>query len=90
MTLSSEWVSEWVSDYCLTPSNVSVISWRKQVTFWLDGDDDDDDDICFVVEQLAAGDSSLKQQSVGKHVAPLKHIILIPSQQVFTIYLLQV
>ena len=27
--------------------------------------------------------SSLKQQSVGRHVAPLGHIILIPSQPVF-------
>ena len=27
--------------------------------------------------------SSLKQQSAGRHVAPLRHIILIPSQQVF-------
>ena len=26
--------------------------------------------------------NSLKQQSVGKHVAPLRHIILILSQQV--------
>jgi hypothetical protein len=27
-------------------------------------------------------DSSLKQQSTDRHVAPLKHIILIPSQPV--------
>ena len=27
--------------------------------------------------------SSLKQQSAGRHVAPLGHIILIPSQPVF-------
>jgi len=29
--------------------------------------------------------SSPKQQSVDKHVAPLGHIILIPSQQVFAL-----
>ena len=29
------------------------------------------------------GDSSLTQQSVGVHVGPLGHIILIPSQRVF-------
>ena len=27
--------------------------------------------------------SSLKQQSVGRHVTPLGHIILIPTQPVF-------
>ena len=29
--------------------------------------------------------SSLKQQSAGRHVAPLAHIILIPSQPVFAL-----
>jgi hypothetical protein len=29
--------------------------------------------------------SSLKQQSAGRHVAPLGHIILIPSQPVFAL-----
>jgi len=29
--------------------------------------------------------SSLKQQSAGRHVAPLGHIILIPSQSVFAL-----
>ena len=28
---------------------------------------------------------SLKKQSVGKHVSPLRHIILIPSQTVFAL-----
>jgi len=28
--------------------------------------------------------TSLKQQSAGKHVAPLGHIILIPSRPVFS------
>jgi len=29
--------------------------------------------------------SSLKQQSMGRHVTPLGHIILIPSQAVFAL-----
>jgi hypothetical protein len=29
--------------------------------------------------------SSLKQQSAGRHIAPLEHIILIPSQPVFVL-----
>jgi hypothetical protein len=29
--------------------------------------------------------SSLKQQSVGRHVTPLGHIILIPNQPVFAL-----
>ena len=41
----------------------------------------------FVLDQLAESDfdsaSSLKQQSAGRHVAPLGHIILIPNQAVF-------
>jgi hypothetical protein len=69
---------EWVSDCCLT----SAISWREQVNFqW--------DDVCFVLDQHAEFDfystSSLKQQFAGRHVAPLGHIILIPSQPVFVI-----
>jgi hypothetical protein len=31
--------------------------------------------------------SSLKQQSAGRHVAPLVHIILIPSQPVLLLFL---
>jgi hypothetical protein len=44
----------------------------------------DDDEVCFVLDQHAKLDfysaSSLRQQSAGIHVAPLGHIILIPSQ----------
>ena len=62
-------------------SNISVMSWREQVTFWWD------DDARFVRDQHAEldfyGTSSLKKQSVGRHVAQLGHIILIPSQPVF-------
>jgi hypothetical protein len=60
------------------------MSWREQVNFqW------DDDEIHFILDQLAELDlhsaSSLQQQSVGRHVAPLGHIILIPSQLVFAL-----
>ena len=45
---------------------------------------DDDDEVRFVLDQHTELDfysaSSLKQQSAGRHVAPLRHIILIPSQ----------
>jgi hypothetical protein len=43
----------------------------------------------FVLDQHAELDfnsaSSLKQQSAGRHVAPLEHIILIPSQPVLAL-----
>ena len=47
----------------------------------------DDDEVCFVLDQHAKSDfysaSSLKQKFADRHVAPLKNIILIPSQPVF-------
>ena len=50
----------------------------------------DDDDVRSVLEQHVQLDvysaSSLKQQSSGRHVAPLKHIILIPNQPVFGLH----
>jgi hypothetical protein len=50
---------------------------REQVNFLRD-----DDEVRFVLDQHAELDfysaSSLKQQSVDRHVAPLGHIILIP------------
>jgi hypothetical protein len=60
------------------------MSWWEQVNFqW------DDDEVRFVLDQHAELDfnsvSSLKQQSVGRHVAPLGHNILIPSQPVFAL-----
>ena len=78
----------WVSDCCLTPiQQFLAASWREQVNFqW------DDDEVCFVINQHALNElldfysaSSLKQkqQSAGRHVAPLRHIILIPRQPVF-------
>ena len=65
-------------------SNLSVISWREQVNFhW------DDDETRFVLDQHAELDfysaGSLKQQPADRHVAPLGHIILIPSQPVFAL-----
>jgi hypothetical protein len=49
----------------------------------------DDDEVRLVLDQDAELEfytaSSLKQQSVGRHVAPLGHIILIPSQPVFAL-----
>ena len=58
---------------------MSAISWREHVNFqW------DDEEVRFVLDQHAKLDfysaSSLKQQSDGRHVAPLGHIILIPSR----------
>jgi hypothetical protein len=52
-----------------------------------------DDEIRFLLDQQALfyffySASSLKQQSAGKHVAPLGHIILIPSHPVFAFFLL--
>ena len=69
-----------MSDCCLTPTQqFSAISWREQVN----------DEIRFDLDQHAELDfysaSSLKQQSADRHVAPLGHIILIPSQPVFAI-----
>jgi hypothetical protein len=51
---------------------------------------DDDNEIRFVLDQHAELDlysaNSLKQHSTGRHVAPLGHIILIPSQPVFALF----
>jgi hypothetical protein len=49
----------------------------------------DDDEVHFVLDQHTELNfycaSSLKQQSAGRHVAPLGHIILILSQPVFAL-----
>ena len=60
------------------------MSWREQVNFqW------NDDEVRFDLDQQAELDfnsaSALKQQSAGRHVAPLGHIIPIPSQPVFAL-----
>jgi hypothetical protein len=66
---------------------VLAMSLREQINFqW------DDEEVCFVIDQHVELDfysaSSLKQQSVGRHVAPLGHIFLIPSQPVFVPFFL--
>jgi hypothetical protein len=49
-------------------------SWQEQVIFrW------ENNDVCFVPDQHW-------NKSVGRHVAPLGYIILIPSQPVFTLW----
>ena len=84
--LTEQKSNEWVSDYCLMPiQQFSAISWPEQVNFhW-----DDDDEVRFVLDQHAEFDlysaSSLKQQFADWHVAPLGHIILIPSRPVFAL-----
>jgi hypothetical protein len=49
----------------------------------------DDDKVSFVLDQHVDLDfyraSSLKQQSAGRHIAPLGHIIPIPSRPVFAL-----
>jgi hypothetical protein len=78
-------VSEWVSDCCLMPTKqfFSYIMARTVNFQW------DDDEVRFVLDQNAKLDfysaSSLKQQPTGRHVAPLGHIIPIPSQPVLAL-----
>ena len=75
------------SEWLLFDANAAIfsaISWREQVNFqW------DDDEVVFVLDQQAELDfysaSSLKQQSVSRHVALLHHIIPIPSLPVFAL-----
>jgi hypothetical protein len=50
-----------------------------------------DDEVCFSLDQHTEVDfysaSLLQHQSAGRHVAPLGHIILIPSQSIFALSL---
>ena len=84
LTYTVECVSEWL----LFNAN-SVIFQLYHGENKLIFDWDDDDEVRFVLDKHAKLDfyisSSLKQQSVDKHVAPLDHIILIPSQPVFAL-----
>ena len=76
-----------MSEWLLLTANqqfFSYVSCQEQVNFqW------DDDEVRFVLDQHVELDfyiaSSLKQQSADRHVAPLGHIILIPSQPVFAL-----
>ena len=63
-----------MSGCCLTASEqlVLAISWREQITFRRD----DDDDARFVLDQNACW--------IFIVIAPLRYIILIPSQQVYS------
>jgi hypothetical protein len=60
--------ANWGCDCCLLPSD-TFFSFLA-VTFWWDADE-----VCFVLDQHPQLDfnsaSSLKQQSIGRHVAPL-------------------
>ena len=72
-------MSEWLFKANSAIFQLLSISWRRQVNFqW------DDDETRFILDQHAElyfySASSLKQQSAGRHVAPLGHIILISIQ----------
>ena len=81
----------WVVDCCcccLMPIHqlFLALSWWLQVNYqW------HDDEVRFILDQHAGLDfdnaSSLKQQSTCRHVTPLGHIILNPSQPVFVFLL---
>jgi hypothetical protein len=79
--------SEWASGCCLSTNEdffLSVISWLEHVIFrW------DDNGVRFMLDQHGELDfysaSSLKQQTVGIHVAPLGRIIKISRQPIFTL-----
>jgi hypothetical protein len=78
---------EWVGKWLLLIANSAIFQLyhgeNKDNFQW------DDDEVLFVLDQHAEFDfysaSSLKQQSVGRYVAPLGHIIMIPSQSVFAL-----
>ena len=71
--------SQWVKN----ESFFSYIMARTSYILWNDGD------VRFVLDQHAEFDlynaSSLKQQSDGRHVTSLRHIIMILSQPVFVV-----
>ena len=77
-------MSDWVSVVKRELSNSTAIASREQVNLqW------NDDEIRFVLDQHASFDfysaNSLKQRSTDRHIAPLGHIIVIPSQPVFAL-----
>ena len=76
--LLMENIREWARDFItLNEQFFCDIMARKSYIRW------DDNDVRFVLEQPNFFDlysaSSLKQQSAGRHAAPLGHIILIQS-----------
>ena len=74
-----------LSDCYFTPNDksFSYIMTKTSYIQWVDHD------VCFVLDQHNELDfhssTSLQQQSAGRHVAPLRHIILILNQPVFTV-----
>jgi len=76
-----QWVSEWLL-FNAKWAIILAISWREQVTWWWWY-------IRLILDQHAQLESysasSPKQQSVRRHVASLRHIILIPSLRVFVL-----
>jgi hypothetical protein len=69
-------------------SNFLAKSWREQVNVQRDYDD-----TRLVLDQHAELDfhsASSPKQSAGRHVAPLGHIILIPIQPVFEVFLMAI
>jgi hypothetical protein len=75
-----------VSELLLFNTNsviLHAISWGEQVNFlW------DDDEVRFVLDQHAELDfysANSPKQYADRHIAPLVHIILIPSQPVFAL-----
>jgi hypothetical protein len=77
-----QWVSEWLlfnAKFAIFQLHVYYCKKKLYV----------DDDVRLVLDQHAELEfhsaSPLKQQSAGRHVAPLEHIILILNQPVFVI-----
>jgi hypothetical protein len=66
--------------------SATCILWWEQINFWWNHGDD----FRFLLDQHTKLEfysaSSLKQQSKGRHVPPLGHIILTPIQPVFWFY----
>ena len=70
-------LKEWVRDCCLMP-NEQIFRYIMARTSYIRWEDDAVSLItCLVV--------SPKQQSVCRHVAPLRHIYIIPSQPIFAL-----
>jgi len=72
-----------LSDHCSMPNeqmfryNIMRTSYILMRRWWYP--------LCTRPTPLRYSASSLKQQSVGRHVSPLIHIILIPSQPIFAL-----
>ena len=79
--------SEQYTSYVMARTSEKYTSYLMARTSYIQRDDDD---VRSVLDQHTQWDvysaSSLKQQSSGRHVAPLKHIILIPSQPGFGLH----